>query len=69
LISLTLFLRFFANATVPGHPGESRYCGEVQAEAVVLKGLDFMDTQTLIIIILLVLLLGGGGWYGRGRWF
>ncbi|MBU6529249.1 LPXTG cell wall anchor domain-containing protein (plasmid) [Methylocystis sp. MJC1] len=34
-----------------------------------LKGLDTMDTQTLLIIIILVLLLGGGGWYGRGRWF
>jgi hypothetical protein len=68
LISLTLFLRFFANAHCQVIR-EGRYCGEVQAEAVVLKGLDFMDTQTLIIIILLVLLLGGGGWYGRGRWF
>jgi hypothetical protein len=42
---------------------------DTQGEAIVLKGLDIMDTQTLIIIILLVLLLGGGGWYGRGRWF
>jgi hypothetical protein len=38
-------------------------------ETTVLKGLDIMDTQTLLIIIILVLLLGGGGWYGRGRWF
>ena len=38
-------------------------------KAIVLKGFDTMDTQTLVIIILLVLLLGGGGWYGRGRWF
>jgi hypothetical protein len=43
--------------------------GEAQAEAIVRKGFDIMDTQTLVIIILLVLLLGGGGWYGRGRWF
>jgi hypothetical protein len=40
-----------------------------KAEAIALKGLDIMDTQTLLIIIVLVLLLGGGGWYGRGRWF
>ena len=33
-----------------------------------LKGLEIMDTQTLLIIVILVLLLGGG-WYGRGRWF
>jgi hypothetical protein len=51
------------------HPGEGRYCGEAQAGAIALKGLDIMDTQTLLIIIILVLLLGGGGWYGRGRWF
>ena len=51
------------------YPGEARYCGEAQAEAIALKGLDIMDTQTLLIIIILVLLLGGGGWYGRGRWF
>jgi len=38
-------------------------------KAIVPKGLDIMDTQTLIIIILIVLVLGGGGWYGRGRWF
>jgi hypothetical protein len=44
------------------HPGEGRYCGEAQAEAIALKGLDIMDTQTLLIIIVLVLLLGGGGW-------
>jgi len=49
--------------------GEGRYCGEAQAGAIALKGLDIMDTQTLLIIIVLVLLLGGGGWYGRGRWF
>jgi hypothetical protein len=42
---------------------------ETQAGAIVLKGLDIMDTQTLLIIIVLVILLGGGGWYGRGRWF
>jgi hypothetical protein len=48
---------------------KGRYCGEAQAEAIVLKGFDIMDTQTLVIIIVLVLLLGGGGWYGRGRWF
>jgi hypothetical protein len=52
-----------------GHPGEGRYCGEAQAEAIALKGFDIMDTQTLVIIIVLVVLLGGGGWYGRGRWF
>jgi hypothetical protein len=52
-----------------GHPSEGRYCGEAQAEAIALRGLDIMDSTTLIIIILLVLLLGGGGWYGRGRWF
>jgi hypothetical protein len=51
------------------HAGEGRYCGEAQAGAVALKGLDIMDTQTLLIIIILVLLLGGSGWYGRGRWF
>jgi hypothetical protein len=51
------------------HPGEGRFCGEAQAKAIALKGLDIMDTQTLLIIIVLVLLLGGGGWYGRGRWF
>ena len=50
------------------HLGEGRSCGEAQAEAIALKGLDIMDTQTLLIIIVLVLLLGGG-WYGRGRWF
>jgi len=49
--------------------GRRQYCGEAQAEAIVLKGFDIMDTQTLVIIILLVLPLGGGGWYGRGRWF
>ena len=41
----------------------------VGAQAIALKGLDIMDTQTLLIIIVLVVLLGGGGWYGRGRWF
>jgi hypothetical protein len=40
-----------------------------QNGTIALKGLDIMDTQTLLIIIVLVLLLGGGGWYGRGRWF
>jgi hypothetical protein len=34
-----------------------------------LKGMNIMDTQTLLIIVILILLLGGGGWYGRGRWF
>jgi hypothetical protein len=51
------------------HPGEGRFCGEAQAKAIAPKGLEIMDTQTLLIIIVLVLLLGGGGWYGRGRWF
>ena len=40
-----------------------------RAKAIVMKGLDVMDTQTLLIILILVLLLGEGGWYGRGRWF
>ena len=47
------------------HPGEGRYCGEAQAEAIALKGFDIMDTQALVIIIVLVVLLGGGGWYGH----
>jgi hypothetical protein len=32
------------------HPGEGRFCGEAQAKAIALKGLDIMDTQTLLII-------------------
>ncbi|KAF2988990.1 hypothetical protein OGR47_20290 (plasmid) [Methylocystis sp. MJC1] len=56
-------------ASNEGISGEAGYYGEAQAEAIALKGLDTMDTQTLLIIIILVLLLGGGGWYGRGRWF